>query len=87
MQSTFTTQLLKEGDVYVAYSPEFDLSSCGDTVNEARQRLHEAVTLFVQEAKRMGTLKSILEEAGYRSKDDRWEAPEFVGVERSALAF
>ena len=87
MQSTYTTQLLKEGDTYVAYSPEFDLSSCGDTVDAARRNLHQAVILFVQEAQRMGTLNSILEEAGYRPKADRWEAPEFIGVERSALAF
>ncbi len=86
MQFTYTTQLLKEGDTYVAYSPEFDLSSCGDTADDARRMLHEALGLFVAEAQRKGTFESILEEAGYRQRDHEWQAPEFVGVERSAFA-
>lgn len=88
MEFTYTTQLLREGEAYIAYSPEFDLSSCGDSTEEARNRLHDAVVLFFQEAKKIGTLDRILEEAGYRRESDRqWKAPEFIGVERSAFAF
>ena len=82
----YTTQLLKDGDTYVAYSPEFDLSSCGETVDDARRMLHEALALFVAEAQRKSTFESILEEAGYRQKNHTWEVLEFVGIERSAFA-
>lgn len=84
---TYTTELLKEGETYIAYSPEFDLSSCGDTPEQARSALKVAVALFVEEARRMGTLDRILEESGYRKEDTRWEAPEFIGFERTAFAF
>lgn len=87
MQFTFTTQLLKEGETFVAYSPELDLSSCGQTTEEARQRLQEAVELFIDEAQKMGTLEIILEEAGFQKANNKWEAPEFIGFERTALAF
>ena len=87
MQFTYTTQVFKEGKTYVAYSPEIDLSSCGRTANQARQRLHQAIELFLDEAKRLGTLTDVLAEAGYRKSGLQWKAPEFIGIERNALAF
>ena len=86
-QLTYTAQLLKEDDTYVAYAPELDVSSCGDSPDIARHALQEAVTLFLEEAQRSGTLHTILSEAGYRERGGRWEPPEFIGFERTALAF
>jgi len=52
----FTAHVWKEGLTYVSYSPELDVSSCGDSVAEARARLREAVSLFLEECSRRGTL-------------------------------
>lgn len=87
MEITYTTEILKEGGAFVAHSPELDVASCGDSPDEARARLREAVTLFLEEAQRMGTLERILDEAGYRRTGSTFEAPEFIGFERTALAF
>ena len=46
----FTALLEREGDGYVALCPEFDVASQGDTVEEARKNLAEAVTLFLETA-------------------------------------
>ena len=62
---TFTQQLIKEGDVIVAYCPELDVSSCGATPEQARDNLRTAVRLFMEEAAKPGTLADILAEAGY----------------------
>ena len=62
---TFTQQLIKEGDVIVAYCPELDVSSCGATPEQARDNLRTAVRLFMEEAAKLGTLADILVEAGY----------------------
>ena len=62
---TFTQQLIKEGDVIVAYCPELDVSSCGATPEQARDNLRTAVRLFMEEAAKLGTLADILAEAGY----------------------
>ena len=60
-----TVQVWKEGASYVAYAPELDISSCAKTANQAKSRLTEAVSLFIEEAARMGTLEEILAEAGF----------------------
>jgi len=60
-----TVQVWKEGASYVAYAPELDVSSCAKTANQAKSRLREAVSLFIEEAARMGTLEEILAEAGF----------------------
>jgi predicted RNase H-like HicB family nuclease len=86
MDIQFTTQILKEGDTFVAYAPELDLSSCGKTIQEAKAHLAEAVTLFIEEAQRMGTLQDILEEAGYTKEAAGWKAPEIVVQEKTRLA-
>jgi hypothetical protein len=71
-----------QGEVFVAYVPAFDLSSCGDTADLARQNIREAVLSFLRSSERMGTLNEILEDAGYRLEDEHWTSPEFVSVDR-----
>ncbi len=45
-----TAVIQKEEDAYVALCPELDIASQGDTVEEARANLAEAVELFLEEA-------------------------------------
>ena len=47
---TFTAMLQREGDGYVALCPELDVASQGDTVEEARANLREAVELLLETA-------------------------------------
>ena len=49
-QHEFTALVEREGDGYVALCPEFDVASQGDTVEEARSNLVEAVALFLETA-------------------------------------
>ena len=46
----FTGIIEREGDGYVALCPEFDIASQGDTVEEARKNLVEAIELFLESA-------------------------------------
>ena len=48
--SQFTAIIQREGDGFVALCPEFDIASQGDTVEEARLNLNEAVELFLEHA-------------------------------------
>lgn len=84
----FTTQIFKEGKMFVSYNPEFDVSSCGHSLEEARQNLREALEGFLESAYRRGVLYEILEEAGYtlKNKEREWQAPEFLALERSDLS-
>ena len=44
----------REGSGYVAFCPELDIASQGDTVAEARANLKEAVALFLEIASYAG---------------------------------
>lgn len=65
---SFTTQVWKEGGTYVAYAQEFDVSSCGDSLAQARARLKEAVSLFLEECSQKGVLDAVLSEAGFEKR-------------------
>ena len=45
-----TAIIEREGDGYVALCPELDIASQGDTVEEARDNLAEALALFFEAA-------------------------------------
>jgi len=85
MDIQFTSQVFKEGGMYVAYAPELDVSSCARTKAKAERNLREAVRLFLEEAEKMGTLEQILEEAGYVKRKEQFEAPKFISIHRVTL--
>ena len=72
---SFTGEIFKEDEMYVAYCPELDLSSCGRGLAEAKKNLLEATRLFMEESLKMGTLKDILEEAGYDTRQTDLKSP------------
>lgn len=82
-----TMQIWKEGNMYVSYSPELDISSCGETPEEAKKNLHEAVEAFLEEAESMGTLKNILEESGFIKDETVWKRPQIITTEKVRFAF
>ena len=71
----------QEGGVFVSYCPELDLSSCGDTLEEARANLRTAIRLFLEEAEKMGTLETIFQESGFQRTAQGWQAPRLVATE------
>jgi predicted RNase H-like HicB family nuclease len=46
----FTAIIEREGEGYVSLCPELDIASQGDTIEEARKNLQEAVELFYETA-------------------------------------
>lgn len=48
----FTAVIESEADGYIALCPELDVASQGDTVDQARENLREAVGLFLECAAR-----------------------------------
>lgn len=45
---SFTAIIEKEGDEYASLCPEIDVASQGDTIEEARNNLQEAIQLFFE---------------------------------------
>lgn len=82
----FSLQVWKEDGTYVAYAPELDVSSCGDSVSEARKMLREAVALFLEEAAHQGTLQEILSESGFEKHGDSYVPRRVLVREKESLA-
>ena len=55
-QASLPVTFLREGDQFVAYTPVLDLSTSGDTFEQAKKRFSEAVQIFFEECFNMGTL-------------------------------
>lgn len=64
MQKHFTAIIECEGDGYVSFCPELDIASQGDTIEEARNNLGEALALFFESASQE-EIKSRLREELY----------------------
>lgn len=79
-------EVLKEGDVYVALSPELNVSSFGDTIEDAKESIKEAIEAFVEECQNMGTLEDVLEESGFSKLNDIWESRKPVAEDNLAFA-
>jgi predicted RNase H-like HicB family nuclease len=50
MQRQLTAIIEREGSGYVSLCPEVDIASQGDTIEEARDNLQEALELFFETA-------------------------------------
>ena len=50
MQKQLTAIIEREGDGYVSFCPELDIASQGDTIEDARENLREALELFYEMA-------------------------------------
>ena len=78
----YTAQIWQEGNQFIAHAMPLDIISSGDTPEEARGALDEAVQLFLETAADIGTLKEVLEEAGYEFKQENWVSPLWISTER-----
>lgn len=90
MEITFLIQIWREENMYVAYTPELDVSSCGKTPVEAQRNLREAVKLFLEETEKRGTLQEILEESGFvqgrGNQKIRWQPPKIISTRKECLS-
>ena len=68
---TLTVKVFKEASSksypFVAYNPEFDISSCGKTQEEAQKMLKQAINILLKGAEEDKTLNTVLEDAGFSS--------------------
>lgn len=79
-------EIFQEDDVYVALAPDVNVSSFGETPQEAQTSIQEALEAFFEECDRMGTLSEILEECGFENIADGYESRKPVAEAALALA-
>lgn len=62
----------KDDDNIVALCPELQVSSFGDTIEEAEKSIKEALELFFEGCETLGTVNEVLEESGFQKIGDQW---------------
>jgi predicted RNase H-like HicB family nuclease len=85
----YTSEIFEEDGQVVALCPELNVSSYGESAPDALNALKEAVELYLEECLRMGTLDSVLEEAGYKrdpGNHERWVYRQPIQVNRLEAA-
>jgi len=70
MKIKVTEEIWKEGNMYVSYCPELDISSCGESVEESKKNLKEVISITFAECRKMGTLNQLLQDAGFTEDQD-----------------
>lgn len=76
-QINFSTpvSIFKEGDVFVAYTPTLDISTCADTLKEVKKQFGQLVKIFFEELERKNTTDEVLESLGWYKAKRSWQAP------------
>ena len=74
----YRTEIFAEDGCYVGICPELNVSSFGDTPDDAKGSLEEAMDAFFEECRRMGTLNEVLVESGFVRKGDTWKLRERI---------
>lgn len=77
---TFTGIIRQENGKFTALCPEFDVASFGDTIEDAKAKLQEAVELYLESAGDLGVLKDVLDEAGFVITDDVAAVNEYIST-------
>lgn len=78
----------KEGTKVIAYSPALNLSTCGDSMEQAKKRFEEMLPIFFEEVDNMGTLEDVLLECGWKKishPHKHWQPPIPVGQYRKEI--
>lgn len=85
LQFSLPVAVLREGDQFVAYTPALDLSTSGNTYEEAKKRFEEAVGIFFEETMKMGTLDEVLSDLGWKKANNEWTPPVIVSQEQQTV--
>jgi predicted RNase H-like HicB family nuclease len=51
MNSSIRNEIIEEDDLYVSLAPELNVSSFGETIDEAKESIKEGVAAFLEECR------------------------------------
>ncbi len=81
-QIDYTVQIWNERDQFVAHAMPLDVMSAGNSPEDARKAVDEAVRAFLDTLADLGTLEEVLTESGYSHEQGNWLSPDWIAVER-----
>ena len=76
-----TVSFFREGSKFIAYSSALDISTCGNSFEEAKKNFEELVEVFVDELVKMDTVEDVLTECGWKKASrpkPHWIPPAYI---------
>lgn len=70
--------VFKENEAFIAYCPSLDLSSSGETYNDALGNFYEALQLYIECSQEFGTLHDDLVKHGWTVSSSEVKPPSFL---------
>ena len=81
LEFNLPVSILREGKKYIAYTPALDLSTSGNTFDQARKRFDEIVHIFFEEIIKENTAEQVLTELGWHKVNAKWNPPIVISNE------
>ena len=75
LKASLPVLFIREGKIFIAYTPALDLSASGSTAKAARKNFERTLRLFFEEVMAAGTLDQVLREQGWSKQQHGWEPP------------
>lgn len=85
LKSSIPVIYMKEGDIFVCFSPAFDLMAHGDSFEDAEKSFAATLKLFVEEVTKKGTWEKVLREYGWKKADREWNPPQIIGQRNRSI--
>lgn len=86
MNLSLKIEIYKEDDTFVALAPELNVSSFGESIEDAESAITEALEAFIDTCREMGTLDEVLSEAGFMQINGHWQKRNIVKAEDVMIA-
>jgi len=72
MKVELNIEYFEEDEMIVALCSQLQVSSFGDTLEEAEESIKEALNVFFEGCEALGTTTEVLEEAGFKKVGEHW---------------
>lgn len=86
IQFTLPVSILKEGESFIAYTPALDLSTSGNTFEEAQKNFVQAVNIFFEELVEMGTTDEVLSGLGWQKQNNVFVPPMVIANQTESFS-
>ena len=76
---------LKEGEIFVCYSPSLDLAAHGDSFEDAYESFGMTLKLFCEEVTKVGTWGKVLTDCGWVKQNKTLVPPRMIGMDTESF--
>lgn len=90
VEADLRVSVKREDGCIIVYCPELELSSYGETIEDAMKNFTEVLEIFFEDIIKRGTIEDVLRECGWHKVSSKpiphWVPPAFIAEKKIPLA-